>query len=185
VINEKGLYVGLNFALTYDWNYGLQPHHMLKLIAQKCSTTKEAIELFRKVPLCYPKLFFIADKSGEMAVIEHTSKEFAIRKPENKYLIMSNMFFDPILKKKDQLLKVWSKHLSIFRLKAMTETIPVIKDNLQFKDIIKIMSDKKSGICVEKYGVHTNWNLCIDLKNEKYYLYYNLFNDQKKVLLKI
>src|SRR3989338_10916211 len=60
-INDKGLFIGLTFAYNDKWGYGLSCIHITKLIAETCETVDDALNVFRKVPLCYPKNFFIAD----------------------------------------------------------------------------------------------------------------------------
>src|SRR3990167_2170204 len=72
-INDKGLFIGITYAYADQWSYGISCIHMTKLIAETCETVKDAIKVFERVPLCCPKNFFIADKNGDMVIIEHTS----------------------------------------------------------------------------------------------------------------
>ena len=89
-INNKGLFIGITFAFSDHWSHGLSSVHMTKLIAETCSTVRDALNLFNEIPLCCPKNFFIADTKGNMAVVEHTSKRFNVIYPTNKVLIQTN-----------------------------------------------------------------------------------------------
>ena len=100
-INDRGLFVGITFAFSDQWSYGLSSVHMSKLIAETCSTVKDALDLFNEIPLCCPKNFFIADKKGNMAVVEHTSKKFKVIYPSSDLLIQTNHYIDPELSLED------------------------------------------------------------------------------------
>ena len=70
VINEKGLFIGITFAYGDNCSYGFSWKEITKYIGENCATVKEALAVFKKLPVGIPKNFFIADKNGEMAVVE-------------------------------------------------------------------------------------------------------------------
>ncbi|MEM4272593.1 MAG: carcinine hydrolase/isopenicillin-N N-acyltransferase family protein, partial [Candidatus Bilamarchaeaceae archaeon] len=72
-INEMGLYIGLTFSHYQNtYGFGIPTPKAIQLVAETCANVREALELFRLVPITNPKNFFIADRGGEMAVVEHT-----------------------------------------------------------------------------------------------------------------
>jgi len=180
-INDKGLFIGLDFALMDKWNYGLRPAHMIKLIAENCETVDEALEIFKTVPLCYPKFFFIADKSGKMVVVEHDSKKATIRSPTKDVLIMTNHFVDQKLKKEDQIFVKYPKHNTRLRYEEVGQKIESKKENFKFSDIIEILGDKDSHTCQDKYGIRSIWSLSLDMQKKKYKLIYDLFGNRKEI----
>lgn len=184
-INNKGLFIGLDFALTNQWNYGLRPAHMIKLIAENCKNVDEALEIFKKVPLCYPKFFFIADKSGKMVVVEHNSKKVKIRKPTDNSLIMTNHFVDEELKKDDQITMKYPKHNTKLRYEEVNKKIRSKGEDFEFSDIIQILGDPNSHTCQDKYGIRSIWSLSLEMQKKKYKLSYDLFGKRKEVNLNI
>lgn len=183
IINDKGLFIGLNFALAYKWAYGLRPAHMMKLIAENCHSVDEAVEMLKKVPLCYPKFFFIADRAGKMVVVEHDSKNIKIREPDNNLLIMTNHFVDQDLHNEDKILIKYKKHNTQLRYEEVCQKLDARKDNFVFSDIIEILGDKKSHACQDKYGIRTIWSLSLEMKRRKYFLFHDLFGKRKKINL--
>jgi predicted choloylglycine hydrolase len=184
-INDKGLYIGLNFALMYKWNYGLQPSHLIRLIVESCKNVDEALEVFRKVPLCYPKFFFIADKSGKMVVVEHDSSNATIRKPTNNVLIMTNHFIDENLKKEDKILVEFPGYNTKFRYGEVNQKTEAKKVDFEFSDIFEILGDQNSHTCQDKNGIKSIWSLSLEMQKRKYKLNYDLFGKRKEVNLDI
>lgn len=86
-INEKGLFIGITFAYANNLSSGILPTHVTKIVAEKCSTLDDAINIFRNVPVAVPKNFFIADKFGNVAIVEHMSSyKFKIVYPKENIL---------------------------------------------------------------------------------------------------
>ena len=185
VINNKGLFVGITFAYTDKWSHGLSCIHMTKLIAETCSTTKEAIKVFEKIPLCCPKNFFIADKNGDMAIVEHTSEKFKVRYPKDDVLIQTNHYVDPELANEDTVLREVPYHNTFIRYYETLQKINFKKDKFNFSDIIKVLGAPNSYTCQNFPGVKTIWTLALDMKNQKYKLFWDLFGKRKEKVLNI
>lgn len=184
-INDRGLFIGFDFALIQKWKSGLLPYHINRLVAENCKTVDEALNIFKKVPLCYPKFFFIADKSGKMVVVEHDSEKATVRNPINNVLIMTNHFVDKRLKDKDEILVKYPKNTTKLRYNEVDNKIKTSKKDFKFSDIIKILGAKNSHTCQNKFGIRTIWSLALDLKNKKYKIYWNLFGKRKEKTLNI
>jgi predicted choloylglycine hydrolase len=184
-INDKGLFIGLTFAYNDKWSYGLSSTHMIKLIAETCTTVEDALNMFKKVPLCCPKNFFVADKNGGMAVIEHTSKRFKVLYPENDVLIQTNHYVDSELSKEDTVLIHKPTHNTFLRYYEALQNINSRKEKFQLFDVIKILGGRKSCVCQSYPDMRTIWSLALDMKNRKYKLYWNVLGKRKEVFLKI
>ena len=184
-INDKGLFIGLTFAYNDNWSYGLSCVHIVKLIAETCSTTEEAIKVFGKVPLCCPKNFFIADKNGKMAVVEHTSKKFKVLYPKDNVLIQTNHYVDSELANEDTVLREVPYHNTFIRYYETLQKINFKKDKFHFSDIINVLGTPNSYTCQNFPGIKTIWTLALDMKNQKYKLFWDLFGKRKEKVLKI
>ena len=184
-INDKGLFIGINFAYNYKWSYGLSCIHMTKLIAETCSTVGDAIKVFKTVPLCCPKNFFIADGDGDMAVVEHTSKKYKIIYPENNVLIKTNHYIDPELAKEDAVLIRKPTHNTFLRYYETLQKVNARGEKFLLPDVIKILGDAESCVCQNQHDVKTIWSLALDMKKRKYNLYWNTAEKRKKQILKL
>jgi len=180
-INEKGLYIGITFAHGENTSYGLSSAHIRKLIIEKCKNVKEAIEFFNKIPVSCPKNFFIADKNGDMVIVEHASgKNFKVIKPQNEILIKTNHYLDQELAKQDLILKTRPSNSTFVRYYELLRNINLIGvDKIKQKDITSLILNKKSYIFQNSPRTKTVWSLSMDMKNQKYDLYYK--NKKKKI----
>jgi len=66
-----------------------------------------------------------------MAVIEHTSKEFAVRVPKNDVLIMANHFIDNKLKKEDKLCLTFTLNTTKLRYEEVNQKLNVAKEDFE------------------------------------------------------
>lgn len=184
-INDKGLFIGITFAYADQWSYGLSCVYMTKLIAETCETVKDAIKVFEKVPLCFPKNFFIADKNGDMVIIEHTSKKFKVLYPKANILIQTNHYVDQELAKEDTVLKKVPFHNTFIRYYETLQKIKLLKDKFKFDSIIKILGRKGSYTCQNFPGIKTIWTLALDMTNRKYRIYWGIHSKRKAEELEI
>ncbi|MFZ2072360.1 MAG: C45 family peptidase [Minisyncoccia bacterium] len=185
-INEKGLFIGLTASINEDWSFGLPSMHIIKLIAEDCKNVKEAINIFKQVPLNCAKNFFIADSSGNMAVIEHFSGlDFKVLKPKDNILIKTNHYNDPKFAKKDMVLKHRPTITTFLRYYEALMGINTFKDKFKQEDIIKILNNKDSYLLQNSPNVRSIWTLSLNMTKKKYLLYYDLFGKKKSIKLKI
>lgn len=184
-INDKGLFIGLTFAFNNKWNYGLVCTHMIKLIAETCKTVDDALDVFRRVPISYPKNFFISDRNGDMAVVEHTSKRFKIVYPKDNVLVQTNHYVDPELAREDLVLKKIPTHNTFLRYYEAWQKINEHKDKFKQADAIKILGNIQSCICQNHSNMKTVWSLGLDMRKSKYELYWDVTGQRKEMNLNI
>ncbi len=178
-INDKGLFVGLTFAYADEWSYGVSCIHMTKIIAETCETVKDAIKVFEKVPLCCPKNFFIADKNGDMATVEHTSKKFKVVYPKDNILIQTNHYVDNELAKEDTVLKRVPFHNTFIRYYETLQKINFEREKFKLDSAIKILGKPGSYTCQNFPGIKTIWTLALDMTHKKYKIYWDIFGKRK------
>lgn len=184
-VNDKGLFIGLTFAFADKWSYGLDSTHIIKLIAETCATLKDALDVFKRVPLCCPKNFFIADKNGDMAVVEHTSKRFKIVYSKDEILIQTNHYVDPELAREDTVLIHVPAHNTFLRYNEALKKISTRKDRFKFRDIVKVLGTPGTFVCQSHPNIKTIWSLALDMENRKYKLYWDIFSNIKSKNLRV
>ena len=167
-INKKGLFIGLTYAHHKDRNYGLGADTVIKLVLEKCKNVNEALKLFKKLKICYPKNFFLADKKGNMAIFSTTSKKYRIIYPDKDgILIQTNHFIHQDLVKEDTRPKIPMKNSKMRYNKVKF----MLKNNKTSLKLMKnILSNHKGQVCGHHKTWKTNWSWIIDYKKSSYYL---------------
>jgi len=184
VINENGLFIGITFAYGDSWQFGLSWRDMSKLISEACTTVNDAIKLFEKIPLAVPKNFFIADRKGNMAVVEHAVKRFKILPPIDNVLIQTNHYVDPELAKIDKVFKEIPHHNTFIRYYEALQKINWIKDKFKHSDVIKVLGNPQSYL-LQNHESRTIWTLALDMQRSKYWLYTDVIGQKNKKTLEI
>lgn len=90
-INEHGLAVGMNFLLTKKYKAGINTGFLVRALLENCKDAEEAIKFIRNVPLCSTQNIMLADKSGNLAVVEASPEKIYVRR-SNEYIISTNHF---------------------------------------------------------------------------------------------
>jgi predicted choloylglycine hydrolase len=184
-VNDRGLYIGLTFADNHKWSYGLSSLHICRLIAETCTTVDEALAVFSRVPMCCPKNYFIADKAGDMAVVEHTSKRFKILYPKNDILIQTNHYVDPGLAEEDMALRDTTLTDTFLRYYETLQRLNMQKEKFGYPDIMKLLTQSGSYVFHNHPNVRTLWSLALDMKNSHFRVYWNLTGRRRTRLLVI
>lgn len=180
-INERGLYIGLTASKLREkyWNYGFSSYHMIRYIAEHCKTTREALATFRKIPLAVPKNFLIADRSGDIAVIEHASKDYRVLRPKNfkaaNYIVHTNHCLTPEYAKVDPVLQCNPSANTFLRYEETDWMIRKELPNYQFTDLWRVL--RKSHYA---YNENTIWSLALELSEPRLTYYHDTAEGQKE-----
>ncbi|WP_442602009.1 C45 family autoproteolytic acyltransferase/hydolase [Paenibacillus sp. KN14-4R] len=102
-VNEHGLAVGMTFVASKQIKPGFNFLFIVRYLLEKARNVEEAISLLRSLPISTAQNIILADKSGEMAVVECCSQRIVVRRPENEdnFLIATNQFMDPSMSELD------------------------------------------------------------------------------------
>jgi len=95
-INENGLAAGMTFLLSKQMKPGLHSGFLIRHILETCRTVNEAVNLLNALPISSTQNIVLADKTGDMAVVECNSQKIAIRRPVDgkNFLVAANHFVD-------------------------------------------------------------------------------------------
>lgn len=168
-VNEHGMAVGLTFVYPHIRKPGLNAGMLVRYILEKCKYTNEAIEFLKKVPLASAQTITLADKNGNIAVVECNPEKIEVIEPERSFVIATNNFVSKELKKYRN-----PDIDDLFSEKRYIETLATLKKyegsyNIEmFKEILK---GKYGFICQydRKKGEDTVWSVLYDLKNKAIY----------------
>lgn len=93
-VNRHGLAVGLTFVCPLMRKPGLNAGMLLRFLLEKCGTTAEAIEELHRLPIASAQTLTVADKSGEIAVVECSPEEMEVIRPRagERFVSAANSF---------------------------------------------------------------------------------------------
>lgn len=175
-LNEKGLYIGLTFSNIDNWGYGLVPPHFIRYVVEKCATTRQALNVFAKIPGAIPKNFLIADAKGDIAVVEHAAKRYAILRPnEHGILLHTNHCLAPELIKYDCVRERNPGTDSFLRYAEAEFLVNQQMPGFQFTDLWRIL--RRSHYV---YNDTTIWSLALELGSGRYNIYHDTAMGQKQ-----
>ncbi len=90
--NEHGLYIALNGAPGKKKDIGISTPHVIQLISEQCKTTEEAVSLLSQIPTPDSKIFTVADKNGNFAVVEKSLEKGTKVRESKDFIIATNHF---------------------------------------------------------------------------------------------
>lgn len=175
-LNDQGLYIGLTFSNIDSWNYGILPIHCIRYIAEKCATTRQALNAFHKMPGAIPKNFLIADARGDLAVVEHAARRYAVLRPNSRgILIHTNHCLAPELIPRDTLRQRNPGTDSFLRYAETEFLVNQQLPNFQFTDLWPIL--RRSHYV---YNPDTIWSLALELSSGRFNIYHDTALGQKQ-----
>lgn len=98
-MNEHGLAIGLTFIYPAIRKPGFNAGMIVRYLLEKCQTTKEAIERLKQLPIASSQTLTIADKNGDIVVVECNPKKMVIISPQQdeSFVVATNHFHSPQL----------------------------------------------------------------------------------------
>lgn len=151
-INEKGLSIAMSFVNGTEVQPGIGFHFIIRRVLENCSSTKEAIKTIQETHVSSANNFLIADKSGDIAVVESAPQKSCVRKAKKNesFIYITNQFVSPEMTPFDRGGVEWSQ--SADRYIGLKKHLCSI-EKMDLNKAKEILSDR----CV-----------CLDLKKERF-----------------
>jgi predicted choloylglycine hydrolase len=169
-LNEQGLSVGMNFMTTKNYKPGLNTGMVVRHILETCKTVNEAVELINQLPLSSTQNIILADKEGNMAVIECSPNRVVVRKlePADGYLISANHFIDPSMQE-EHANPVDNWYLSKDRYATVQKAMNEMPHGKDVAYAQQILSGKLGFICQyeKQLNFDTIWSTVYSLNDLK------------------
>lgn len=167
-VNEHGLAVGLTFIYPTKIAPGINAGMLVRYLLEKCKTTSEAINAIKELPLSSPQTITLADRNGDIAVVECNCDEVVVIKPQDakNYVFATNQFTSKEMQKY-QYDGIDDCH-SHERYKTLVNACDNCKDfSIDFaKDLL---SGKMGFMCQydRNLGLDTIWSTVYDLTDRQ------------------
>ncbi|MFC3199568.1 C45 family autoproteolytic acyltransferase/hydrolase [Parapedobacter deserti] len=165
-INEKGLSIAMSFVNGTEVQPGIGFHFIIRKVLENCSNTEQAVNLVQETKVASATNFLIADKSGEIAVVESAPQKSVVRRPEKheNFIYITNQFVTKEMKRFDQGGVEWSKSAERYNgLKINLKSI----ENMDLQKAKEILSDKCVCLNLQKEKFGTIWSVVANLNELK------------------
>ncbi|MDN5215817.1 C45 family autoproteolytic acyltransferase/hydrolase [Fulvivirgaceae bacterium BMA12] len=149
-VNEKGLFIAMSFVNGTKIQPGINFYFIVRKVLENCENTKQAVSLIQETIVSSANNYIIADRSGDLAVVESAPQKKFVRTPQHNFIFITNQFVSEGMKKFDRGGVEWSK--SNERYFGLEENLKAIEE-MDLTKAKEVLSDN----CV-----------CLDLKKEKF-----------------
>ena len=170
-MNEKGLAI----AMT-----GVQPNAResrpgmtfcvtVRCVLDKCANVKEGVRVLTDIKHISTYNFLLADKEGNMAVVEASSEKVRVRKPQKgeNFLVCTNHFVHPEMQDMENLsARNTSEWDSLPRYTTISNILRKYNSKINVAIVENILSNHSGYVCShqEKIKLGTLWSIVISLK---------------------
>ena len=165
-INEKGLSVAMSFVNGTEIQTGISFHFIVRKVLEDCENTHQAVELIQKANVSTANNFLIADKNGEIVVVESAPQKSMVRRPkkDERFVYITNQFISDEMKAYDGGGVEWSKSLE--RYKGLNERLSSLK-KIDLDKAKEILSDTCVCLDLKKEKFGTIWSIVANLNDLK------------------
>lgn len=171
-VNEHGLAAGVTFVAPKSIKPGINLIFIIRYILEHFKTITEAVEWLKTIPVSSTQNIVLADKSGDMAVVELAPHAMRVRDTGSgksgggRFALATNMFLHPDMEKYDNAPDPnWYNCQSRFDLvnQILTENSGAVDSSL----IRDILSGKHGLTCKYKkeLAFDTLWSFIVNLNS--------------------
>lgn len=165
-INEKGLFIAMSFVNGTKVQHGISFHFIIRKVLENCSTTTQAIKLIQTTKVASANNFLIADKTGNIVVVESAPQKSVIRYPikNEKFIYITNQFVSKEMKPFDKGGVEWSK--SKERYNGLWNSLNSI-EKMDLQRAKEILSSECVCLDLKKKKFGTIWSVVANLNDLK------------------
>lgn len=139
-INEKGLVITINAGASADYRrVGVPTTLLVRRALEQASTVDEAIKVLTGAPPFVTDIMGLADRAGDIAVLELTPKKFAVRR--NSLLLATNHFESPELQNDVVNIERQSQTTTLPRRARLERLFAEKNTNLDARDFLATLRD--------------------------------------------
>ncbi len=166
-INDKGLSIGVTIVGGVVTKPGINFILAARCVLEKCDSVKAAVQFLNGLQFSTSQNFIVADKSGDMAVVEASPAKVTVRYPEsnNCFIIATNNFRNPEMLpfEKDED-RNW--YHSLTRYDSILAALQSPSKNVDLTYCEEILSGKRGFVCQYKWlgRFDTLWSIAADLQ---------------------
>jgi len=168
-INEHGLAAGLTFVYPKLRKPGLNAGMLIRYILEECRTTEEAVAALKCLPISSAQTITLADKNGEIAVVECNPIKTIVIKPEQgrHFVAAANNFNSaPMEQYRNPGIDDWRADE---RYRTVYDALNGSEDKYSVEYAKEILAGRYGFICQydRRKNADTVWSVVYDLKRKQ------------------
>ena len=165
-VNEKGLGVSIHFVSAQLGTPGVNFPVATRYVLDKCATAGEAVNFLTHVKFLTANNYLVADKGGEMAVVEACPQGTQLRRPEDgeKFIVATNHFVHPDMKQFEDVTK--RDPDSELRYNTILQNLREVHGRVTESIAKRILSNHEGRVCshLDYIKLGTLWSQITDLQ---------------------
>lgn len=161
-VNEYGFSVGLTFIPIKNVEPGFNVGILTRYLLKKCKTVNEALGYIQKLPIASGGTLTMADKTGNIAVIELSPQKIVVRRGEKGFVCSTNVYISEEMKQYES--DVFDNWKAETRYMTLRNALERHKYSIDFSK--ELLGGKYGFICQydRKQNADTVWSVIYDLK---------------------
>ena len=168
-INEKGLAIGMTGVEGNVVKPGISFCLALRCVLDKCGTTDKAVKLLTNAHGVMACNYLLADKTGDLAVVEASPDKNRVRRPEdgNNFIVCTNHFVHPEMQDMENPQERQKSNWDTLpRYTTICGAIKEQKRRISINDAQKILANHTGYVCShqQKVKLGTIWSVAATLK---------------------
>jgi predicted choloylglycine hydrolase len=169
-VNEKGLAVAMTWVAPTRVEPGINFLLLTRCILDKCCNVKEALRILTEARHVAANNYLLADREGDMAVVEACAEKVGIRRPKNDFIVCTNHFVHQGMISKEDHMERPSD--SVMRYITIYKALEENAKGIDVKAAQKILSDHEGKVCshINEIRLGTLWSLVAGLKQLKIFI---------------
>ena len=164
-VNEKGLAVSMHFVAARLGVPGINFPIAVRFTLDKCSNTAEAVNFLTRVKFLTANNYLIADRAGDLAVVEASPAGSRVRRPEadETFIVATNHFVHPEMRPFEDTAK--RDPDSEMRYKTILGSLREVGGHVTEGIAKRILSNHDGRVCshLDYIKLGTLWSQIVDL----------------------
>jgi predicted choloylglycine hydrolase len=169
-LNEKGLAIGMTWVAPKTVKPGINFVLLTRCVLDKCANVKEALKILTKAHHLSTNNYLLADREGNMTVVEACAEKVRTRRPEDGFIVCTNHFAH------EEMLDMENHRErppdSALRYTTIYKTLEENFGRVDIKTAQRILSDHTGKVCshIDEIRLGTLWSLVAGLKRLRIFL---------------
>lgn len=168
-VNEKDLAIAMTGVAEKIIKPGINFPLIIRCVLDKCANVEEGVKTLSNAHFSTTSNYLVADKEGNMAVIEASPDKVRARNPEegDSFIVCTNHFLHPeMLEMEDQKERSGLNWDSVPRYTTIYDALKQHDGKIDVKTAQKILSNHSGYVCShqKKIQLGTIWSIVATLK---------------------
>jgi predicted choloylglycine hydrolase len=168
-VNQHGLAMSMHFVSAQLGTPGVNFPIAVRYVLDNCKNTGDAIEYLTHTKFLTANNYLVADRSGELAVVEACPSKVRVRRPETdeRFIVATNHFVHPEMKQYEIVGK--RDPDSEIRYNTILRALREARGHVNENAAKRILSDHEGRVCshLDYIQLGTLWSQIIDLQRLK------------------